>query len=515
LLTITLFIALILTIVVFQKNYKVKSVFRSESKVAWWISGLSLYMFHLSADQGQFLTGLIMEHGMSGLWLVWSGVLGAFVIPLVFAAYWHKLEFMTDNQFLLFRYPGKSGQFLHAFRALYVGGLVVALLLCFHLIGFSRVLAVFFNIHETSALFISGCILILYSFKDLFELKLKLDAFNALVFIVSLIIILFSVGNKMDGFEDFFKYFKLNPEKKSLLPNKGDYDAWFMFIVYVSVQWWSSNLFDGGGPEMARFTAVKDQKSAIFTGLLPIFISFIIGFLMIGHIVALLGIVKPVTNSEIQYVQSVFTIVPDSLQTIVFIGFFAMFITAADSLLNWGSSFLTIDIYKTHINKKAHSQNIRVVAFISMTIICFMSVLFSFYIESLQTLVKITFSIAAGVAPVYILRWVWFRINAWSQISAMLSSAIFTLIYPFFHNHLPLSNYPENESRIIVVTILTTLTWLLLTYFTKDNSEQVRKKMEEITSSLKTFRTNMLIAIGLGILVLSIQSLIWFLILNS
>jgi Na+/proline symporter len=144
-----------------------------------------------------------------------------------------------------------------------------------------------------------------------------------------------------------------------------------------------------------------------------------------------------------------------------------------------------------------------------------MSDLFSFYIESLQTLVKITFSIAAGVAPVYILRWVWFRINAWSQISAMLSYAIFTLIYPFFHNHLPLSNYPENESRIIVVTILTTLTWLLVTYFTKDNSEQVRKKMEEITSSLKTFRTNMLIAIGLGILVLSIQSLIWFLILNS
>ena len=489
-------------------------MFRSEKKVAWWVSGLSLYMFHLSADQGQFLTGLIAEHGMSGLWLVWSGMLGAFVIPLVFAPYWQKLDFMTDNQFLLFRYPGLGGRVLHTFRAVYVGGLVVAFLLCFHLIGFSRVLSVFFNMHESHALVISGLILVVYSFKDVFELKLKMDTVHAFLFFISFMVILFSLGYTLDGPEDYFKYFTANPEKKNLLPNQGADAEWFVFMVFLGIQWWSSHLFDGGGPEMSRFTAVKNNKSAMLTGLLPIFISFLIGFLMIGHIVALLGTATPSGNSEIQYVQSVFAVVPESLQIIVFVGFFSMFITTSESLLNWGSSFLTIDVYQTHMNQKAEPKRLRFIAFAAMGLLCLLAVLFSFYIESLQTLVKFTFSIAAGVTPVYILRWVWYRINAWSQMSAMLSSALFTLVYPLFHSQLPLSSYPENESRMLVVTVLTTMTWLLVTFCTKDQSGPVKLKMRDVISSVNAFKTNLFIAIILGIILLAIQSFLWYLIVN-
>lgn len=266
---------------------------------------------------------------------------------------------------------------------------------------------------------------------------------------------------------------------------------------------------------MSRFTAVKGKKSAILTGLLPIFISFFLGFFMIGHILVLLGMSSPTSNSEIQYVHAVFTLVPESFQMIVLLGFFGMFITTAESLLNWGASFLTIDIYQTHLTKKKTSKGLKGVAFMSMTFLCLLSMIFSFYIESLQSLVKVTFSIAAGVAPVYILRWVWFRINAWSQISAMLSSAIFTLVYPFFHDHLPFSMYPEAESRIVVVTILTTLTWLLVTLITRDQSELIKSKMENLISSINSFKSKMLLALSLGIFVLLTQSLIWYLIVNS
>lgn len=507
----------LLMLVVFIYNFRGDNYtfFKSKGKISWMISGLSLYMFYLSADQGQFLMGLIAEHGMSGLWMVWAGIIGSFVVPIVFAPLWQKLDFITDNQFLLFRYPGQSGRYLHAFRALYVGGLVVALLLCFYLIGFSRILAVFLNIDETYGLVISGCILIIYSLKDLFDLKLKLDAFHAVLFFIALLVILISIGLKMEGIGDVFNYFKANPEKRQIFPDKMDHGAWFSFIVYIGIQWWSCNLFDGGGPEMSRFTAVKGKKSAILTGLLPIFISFFLGFFMIGHILVLLGMSSPTSNSEIQYVHAVFTLVPESFQMIVLLGFFGMFITTAESLLNWGASFLTIDIYQTHLTKKKTSKGLKGVAFMSMTFLCLLSMIFSFYIESLQSLVKVTFSIAAGVAPVYILRWVWFRINAWSQISAMLSSAIFTLVYPFFHDHLPFSMYPEAESRIVVVTILTTLTWLLVTLITRDQSELIKSKMENLISSINSFKSKMLLALSLGIFVLLTQSLIWYLIVNS
>jgi Na+/proline symporter len=123
---------LLIVITFLQKKDWFQPIFKSSNKVSWWISGLSLFMLYLSVEQGQLLTGIVAEQGMKGMWLIWSGLLGIFVVPIVFAPLWQKMDFITDNQFLLFRFPAKSGKILHLFRATYVGGLVVALSLCFH-----------------------------------------------------------------------------------------------------------------------------------------------------------------------------------------------------------------------------------------------------------------------------------------------------------------------------------------------------------------------------------------------
>lgn len=506
---------MILSITLFQNKTQRFSVFRADKKVSWIVSGLSLYMFYLSADQGQFLMGLIAEHGMSGLWMVWAGILGSFVVPIVFAPLWQKLDFITDNQFLLFRFPGSSGKFLHVFRAVYVGGLVVALSLCFHVIGFSRILEVFFNLDATSSIWITGAILSVFALKNVFELKLKLDAMHAIIFFISLIIILFSIGFQMKGFHDVHAFFDHNPNHRLIFPKNENHEAWFSILVFVGIQWWSCYLFDGGGPEMARFTAVKGQKNAIWTGILPIFVSFIIGFLVIGHILVLLGVTQQSSNPELQYVTGVFNVVPSFLHGVIFLGFFGMFITTAESLLNWGASFLTIDVYKGYLNKEVNAEKLRIIAFGTMLFLCLLSVIFSLNMNSLQSLVKITFSIAAGVAPVYILRWVWFRINAWSQLSAMFSSALFTLIYPYWHKFLPLSTYPEGESRIIIVTILTSFVWILITFLTTNQSEVVKMKMLPIIQSRLKFFNRFIIALFLGLCLLFLTVLIWYLILES
>ena len=171
-LIILAYLIVLVSLTIFQKKDFQNPVFRSGKKVAWWLSGLSLYMHYLSVDQGQLVTGIIAEHGMSGMWMIWVGWLGVFVIPLVFAPLWRKMDFMTDNQFLLFRFPGKSGKFLHQFRAIYIGGLVVALALCFHVIGFARITAIYFDISQQNALFLTGGILCLFALKNVFDLKL-------------------------------------------------------------------------------------------------------------------------------------------------------------------------------------------------------------------------------------------------------------------------------------------------------------------------------------------------------
>ena len=470
-------------------------------------------MHYLSVDQGQFVTGIIAEHGMSGMWMIWAGWLGVFVIPIVFAPLWRKMDFITDNQFLLFRFPGKSGQFLHQFRAIYVGGLVVALALCFHLIGFARIAAIYFDISQQNALFLTGGILCLFALKNVFDLKLKMDALHAILYFTSLVVIVISLWNLTGNKQAFFTFFEQNPEKKYLLPTNEN--SWFSMFVFLGIQWWSCYLFDGGGPEMARFTAVKNSRSAILTGLLPIAISFVASFIMIGHILLILGLKSNQMNPEIHYIESVFQVIPEVMKPIVLLGFFGMFITTAESLMNWGASFLTIDVVKGNLLPNLKEKQVQKVSFAMMLFLSLLAVIFAFYVDNLQSLVKLTFSISAGVAPVYILRWIWFRINAWSQLSAMLSSAVFTLIYPTIHDLIPLKTYPMAESRVLVVTLLTTFVWVLVTFLTTNQSAEVRLKMLPILGSRITFLKRFALAISLGILFLGIVAFSWKMILNS
>jgi SSS family solute:Na+ symporter len=510
----TLYFLVILVFTFLQNKEWYNSVFKANKKVSWIISGISLFMLYLSVDQGQFLTGIIAEYGMKGMWLVWSSWIGVFVIPIVFAPLWQKLNFITDNQFILFRYPGKSGRVLHLFRAIYVGGLVVSLLLCFHVLGFSRVVQIYFNIDETNAILLTGIILALYSLKNVFALKLRTDTFHALIYFTGMVVIILSVWNAADGWDGLFTFFEKNPDKKSILPAQSDTNTWFSLIVFLGIQWWSSYLFDGGGPEMSRFTAVNNKKSALFTGLLPIAISFILGFFILGHIIMLLGLNPNQNSQEIFYVKSVFEIIPEVFKPLVLLAFFGMFISTAESLLNWGASFLTIDAYKQYLTPSASDKSIRIISFLAMFILSATSTIFALEVDSLQSVVKITFSIAAGVAPVYILRWVWYRINAWSQLSAMLSSAAFTLVYPNIHAYFPLSQFPMEESRIVMVTLFTSLIWLLITFITLDQRTEVQQKMLSIVGEKRLFLKRFVIAISLGISFLVFVALVWYALLK-
>ncbi len=505
----TTYLLLVLVITFLQKKEWFHSAFKANKKVSWVISGLSLYMLYLSVDQGQLLTGIIAEHGIRGMWMIWAGWIGAFVVPIVFAPLWQKMDFITDNHFLLFRFPGKGGKYLHLFRAIYVGGLVVALSLCFHLLGFARVLQVYFNINQSHAILITGLALCIFSLKNVFDLKLKIDALNAAIYFVSLIIILYSVWAASKGWDGIFTFFEKHPAKRHLFPEKSNSNEWFSIFIFLGIQWWSSYLFDGGGPEMARFTAVKGAKNAILTGLLPNIISMILSFFILGHIFLILGLSYENSSNEIQYVEIVFGTITHSLKPLVLLGFFVMFISTAESLINWGASFLTMDAYKQYLNPKASTNNIRLFSFGSMVALSLLSMFFALKIDSLQNLVKITFSIASGVAPVYILRWIWFRINAWSQLSAMLSSAVFTLLYPKIHNLLPVKQFPMEESRVLIVTCITTFVWLSVTFLTKNQSDKVRLNMMSILESRKLFVKRFSLSLLFGFLLLILISFAW------
>ncbi len=509
------YILIILLITYFQKKELLKGVFKSSKKTTWFISGISLFMYYVSVEQGQVITGVLAAQGMWGLWIFWSSLLGAFVLPFVFAPLWSKLDFITDNQFLLFRYSGFSAKVLHAFRAFYVGGLVVSMLLSFHVLAFSRVIEIYFQTDKISSILITGFILILFTLKNSFQIKLKTDFFHSLIYFLVLFISFYYLYKTSGGLKlAINNYSHSGPYKLNLLPPSEIKFAWTSWIAFVFIQWWSAQMFDGGGPEMARFTAVKGTRNAILTALFPILLYALLSFFVV--IMAILVLSFQQTNSgESQFIYTIFKIVPESFKALCLLGFFGMFITTAESQLNWGGSFLTIDLYKKYLNPKKSEKHFQVVSFFSMLLLSLCCVIIALNIDSLQGLLKLVFSISAGVAPVYILRWFWYRINAWSQLSAMISSGVYTLLFPFFFNKNNIVyGFAFEEARLIVVTVLTSLTWLIVTFLTKKDEDEIIERMKKIIPDKKTIVTQFALAFGMGLGVLLLVLLIWKLILS-
>lgn len=150
-----------------------------------------------------------------------------------------------------------------------------------------------------------------------------------------------------------------------------------------------------------------------------------------------------------------------------------------------------------------------------MLILAICGIIFAFNLDSLQGLLKIVFSISAGVAPVYILRWFWYRINAWSQLSAMISSGVFTLIFPYFFNRdSVIYGFAFEEARLIIVTILTTFTWLMVTFLTKKDDADIIERMKKIIPDKKTIVKQFALAFGFGLGVVILVLVIWKLILS-
>lgn len=506
-----IYLLLLISIAIVSKKQWYKSIFNSSKKQHWLWAATSLFMLNSSLDYGQLLYGIIHEKGIWGAWLLWGGFITAGFIPIVFAPLWAKLDFITDNQFILKRFSGIGGRILHQFRAIYVGGMVVSLLLSFQIIAFSRILNVFTSWSYTTSLLITGTTLALYALKNTMHIKFKNDMLHAILYGISLIFMLYFLMQPFNSWDTVLKQVTLNNTNRlNVFPELSQSTYIYAIVVYLGVQWWSAQLFDGGGPEMARFTAVKKPIDAIKVGLLPVLLNIVMVSTMLC--IVLMAIAhNPNSANEIQFIKTIAIAVPEGLHMLILLGFFSLFITTSEALLNWGASFLTIDVYKTY-NTKQSETKYNTIGFMIMVLLSCFAMCISYFANSLQQLIKIVFSISAGVAPVYFLRWFWRRINAWAQLSAMISSGIYTLLFPYlilqFDFLKPLVAIGYNESRLLIVTILTTLTWIAVMYLTPKDDLEHLSVFKKIIPENKHVIKSILMALSVGILSITVLGVI-------
>ena len=314
-------------------------------------------------------------------------------------------------------------------------------------------------------------VLILIALKNKLGVNIQLDFFNTVFIIICFVVVLICFILLPEN-ESRQKIIELHPISPS--------NIWNLLVLFF-VQTWSVNLFDGSGIEAQRFFSTKNKsnvwKVAFLSSALALLFSLVV--LLINYLGANKFGSPNLADQEMNVLFYLQNGLPNWFTPIIFIAFLAAFITSFEGLLNWGASFLSIDGYKTYINPKISAKKLTRVSILSMLIIVCTSLLITYFNNNLTILIKVFFSISAGVAPVFVLRWFWFRINAWSQLTAMLSSGIYTLLYQSFVKNtdleqliLKITSLNQYSIQLITITSLTTATWVCITFLTKKDDKQ-------------------------------------------
>ena len=506
--------------------------FVSGRNVSWWLAGTSMVATTFAADTPLLVTGLVAKNGIAGNWLWWSQCLCGMMTVFFFARYWRRAEILTDVEFVELRYQGKPAAFLRGFRAIYLGALMNCLILGWVIkamisittvllgdaIAQGRVLQFSIGGHEFlhytlgapehTALLI--CVLLLVPFTgiytfigglwgvlvtDLFQFALKMSMIIVLAWIAvakiggiaALKLQLSHVdslarqsGNSTGSILSFFPSFHLGWTTDALwtLPV-------ITFCLYLAVQWWASwypGAEPGGGGYVAqRMFSAKDEKNSLGATLWFNIANYamrswpwIITGLVAVAVYSPNGGLHPsaafAAEPEKGYVMVLRDFLPPALRGLMIAAFLAAFMSTVGTQLNWGTSYLINDFYRRFLVRKAGEKHYVLVSKLIIVLLVILSGYAAANITSIQSAWQLLLGMGAGTGSVLMLRWYWWRINAWSEISSMI--AAFTV--SMFLTRIQFSGTSSVifAKSALITTAVTTVVWLVTTLITKPEPDE-------------------------------------------
>src|SRR3954469_8218359 len=505
--------------------------FVSGRNVSWWLAGTSMVATTFAADTPLLVTGLGAKNGISGNWLWWSQCLSGMMTVFFFARYWRRSEIVTDVEFVELRYGGKPAAFLRGFRALYLGALMNCLILGWVIkamisittvllgdaIAQGRVLQIglgshtFFNytLGDPAHTALLICVLILVPFTgiytfigglwgvlvtDLFQFILKMSMIIVLAWVavskiggMTLLKIQLShvnnaysqTGQPTGSVLSFFPSFHLGWTTDAIwtLPV-------ITFALYLAVQWWASwypGAEPGGGGYVAqRMFSAKDEKNSLGATLWfniahyalrpwPWIITGLVAVVVYSQHGGLHPSAAFEQNPEQGYVMVLRDYLPPALRGLMVAAFLAAFMSTIGTQLNWGSSYLVNDLYKRFLVRTSPERHYVVVGKLLTILLVLGTGYTAMQLTSINQGWQLVLNIGFGTGAVYILRWYWSRINAWSEIAAMIAAALMT--YALNGAHFTGNGALVYAKTALITGGVTTVVWVLATFVTKPESD--------------------------------------------
>jgi len=481
-----LFVLIVGLVVSRKAGDNVSEFFLSGRNMPWWLLGVSMVATTFSADTPNLVTGLVRVDGVAGNWAWWAFLLTGMLTVFVFAKLWRRSMVLTDVEFYELRYSGKAAAFLRGFRALYLGlvfNVVVMGAVSLAAIKFGEIVL---GLPGWLTLLIAGSITLAYStFGGLKAVVITDFVQFILAMIGSIWACIYLVNHEQVGGLTKLLSDERVLEKTQLLPDFSDPSVWVpILLVPLAVQWWASyypGAEPGGGGYIAqRMFSAKDERNAIGATL----------FFNIAHYALrpwpwiLIALASIVVFPELTDIQRVFptlsadklgddvaypamlTLLPVGLLGLVAASLIAAFMSTISTQLNLGASYLVNDFYQRFINPNATQGQLIWAARLVTVFSAFLGLGLGLLLTDASQAFDLLLLLGAGTGLIYILRWFWWRINAMTEIIAMIASLIIASFFTFADHGL------ESWQTIVVGSVLTTIIWIASAFLTRPTDDE-------------------------------------------
>jgi len=466
----------------------VSEFFLSGRNVPWWLAGTSMVATTFAADTPLAVTGMVAVGGIAGNWLWWCFVASGMLTVFFYARLWRRSGVMTDVEFAEIRYSGKPAAFLRGFRALYLGIPINCIILGWVNKAMVDILMLVLNVSKIQALAIVIGMIALTSFistlsglwgvlvTDMFQFVIKMSMVIALaVFAVR------AVGG-IDSMKAQLTLLDASRGNQgSVLNFVPDLNSAWMplitFLVYISLNWWATwypGAEPGGGGYIAqRMFSARDEKNSLLATLWFNIAHYALRpwpwiLVALTSLILFPGLEKPETG----YIRVMIAYLPPSLRGLMIAAFAAAYMSTIATQLNWGASYLVNDFYRRFLKPHASDRHYVQISQAATILLTIVSAVVTFYMDSIAGAWKLLVVTGAGTGSVLLLRWYWWRINAWSEVSAMLSAFIVSASLQIGWKLD--TNQPVDFAWIMIITVaITTAVWLAATFLTKPEPENV------------------------------------------
>jgi SSS family solute:Na+ symporter len=411
--------------------------FLSGRTMPWWLLGISMVATTFSTDTPNLVTDIVRTNGVSGNWVWWVFLLTGLLTVFVYAKLWRRSDVSTDMEFYELRYSGKAGKFLRIFRSVYLGVIFNVLAMSGVTLAAIKIGAIMLDLSAIETIVCAGGVTLLFSAVGGFRGVVYTDFilfFTAMAGSIGAAIYLVNLP-EVGGMDSIINNENLS-SKISIFPNLNDKQTlWTLLIIPFAVQWWSSwypGAEPGGGGYIAqRMLAAKNENHALGATLFfnvmhyalrpwPWIIVALASLIVFPDIESISNafpnIEKDKLGQDLAY-PAMLTFLPNGLLGLVLASLVSAYMSTISTHLNWGSSYVVNDFYKQLINQKASEKELVKVGRFSVILLMIVSSIIALLLTNAYQLFDIILMFGAGTGLIFILRWFWWRINAWSEIA--------------------------------------------------------------------------------------------------